>query len=337
MKALQIDAYGGPEAIVLRDIAVPRPGPGEVLIRLAYSGVNFMDVYTRMGRYAGSAAKSGHYQSGLPLTLGIEGAGRIEALGADVRGWAVGDRVAYALARGSNAEYATVPARQIARVPDAVGLDIAAAVMFQGLTADYLVHDVGRLDVNRSCLVHSGAGGIGQLLIQMAKALGVRIVATASSEKKRLTATVRGADVVVDYADDAFVDACKRLTAGAGVDVVFDSVGKTAFDGNLRALRKSGLFVHYGANSGPIGPIDPMRLADSGSLWFTRPRLADHVADGDAVARRADRFFSAIVAGTLVVDIERTCGFPGVAELHTLLEGRRAVGKSILAIDPSIG
>jgi NADPH2:quinone reductase len=336
MRALQIDSYGGPEVMVLRELPVPVPGPDEVLIRLAHSGINFMDVYTRLGRYAGAGAKSGHYQSGLPVTLGIEGAGRIAAVGSRVGAWRAGDRVAYALARGSYADYAVVPAWQLARVPDGLGLDVAAAAMFQGLTAHYLADDIGRLAAGRSCLVHSGAGGIGQLLIQLAKSAGAKVVATASSPDKRAVAATRGADAVTSEEADAFVDACRQLTGGEGVDVVFDSVGAATFDGNLRALRRKGLFAHYGANSGPIRSIDPMRLADSGSLFFTRPRLADHVADAESVSRRAGAIFGALAGGSLRVDIAGRFGFEDVAEAHRALEERRSIGKSVLVVDPSI-
>ncbi len=336
MQALQIDGYGGPEVVIAREVAVPTPGPDDVLVALAYSGINFMDVYTRLGRYAGSGAKSGHYQSGLPLTLGIEGAGRIVAVGGNVRGWAVGDRVAYALARGSYATHAAVPARQIARVPDALGLDVAAAAMFQGLTAHYLADDIGRLGEGRSCLVHSGAGGIGQLLIQLATHAGATVVATASSDAKRAVATARGATAVASQDNDAFVAACLAATGDAGVDVVFDSIGAAVFDGNLRALGRKGLFVHYGANSGPIGPLDPMRLADSGSLYFTRPRLADYTADAASVATRAGRIFEGLVDGWLTVDIDGRYPFDDVADAHRALEGRTAIGKSVLVIDDTV-
>jgi NADPH2:quinone reductase len=336
MRAIQIDAYGGAEVLVTRELATPAAGPGEVLVRLAYSGINFMDIYTRRGRYVKPAGQPGHYQTALPLTLGIEGAGRIVAMGAGVSGWQVGDRVAYALARGSYAEYAAVPVRQLARVPDDVGLDLAAALMFQGLTAHYLAHDVGALAPGRSCLVHSGAGGVGQLLIQLAKGLQATVVATASSADKRAIAHARGADAVCACEPGEFVDACRRASGGAGVDVVFDSIGAPVFDGNLRALRRSGLFVHYGANGGAIGPIDPMQLADSGSLFFTRPRLADHVADAETVARRAAALFDALAGQRLQVDIVERHGFDDVARAHRRLEERTALGKSVLVIDPTV-
>lgn len=336
MRALQIDAYGGPDVVVAREVPVPSPKPGEVLVRLGYSGINFMDVYTRLGRYAGTGAAAGHYTSGLPLTLGIEGAGRVVAVGDGVDGWRVGDRAAYALARGSYADYAAVPARQLARVPDRVAFATAAAAIFHGLTADYLAHDIGALAPGRTGLVHSGSGGIGQLLLQIGANADARLVATASSEAKRAVAERRGAVRTAGYDDDAFVAACDAITDGRGVDVAFDSIGKPVFDGNLKAIRAKGLFLHYGANGGAIGPLDVMRLADSGSLYFTRPRLADYVADAATVALRAGRIFDGLASGALVVDIEQTYGFDDVATAHRALESRQSIGKSVLAIDPSL-
>lgn len=336
MRALQIDAYGGPDVVVMREIPVPAPGPDEVRVQLAWSGVNFMDVYTRLGRYAGSSAKSGHYQSGLPLTLGIEGSGRIDAVGANVKDWQIGDRVAYALARGSYAGFAVVPTRQLARVPDGLDLKRAAASVFHGITAHYLAYDVGRLCRGRSCLVHAASGGIGQLLVQLARNAGATVVATASSEAKRAVAMSRGAAAVSDYVEDRYIAACKEATGGAGVDVVFDSVGKDTLSGNLLALARKGLFVHYGANSGPIGPLDAMRLADSGSLYFTRPRLADYVADGAAMQRRAGEIFAGLADGSLVVEVEDVVELDGVADAHRALEGRTAIGKTLVRIDESI-
>ena len=336
MRALQIDAYGGPEVIVSREIPVPEPGRGEVRVRLAYSGINFMDVYTRLGRYAGSGASSGHYISGLPLTLGMEGAGRIDAIGVDVHGWQVGDRVAYALSRGTYAKYGVVPERLLARVPDALDLKRAAASLFHGVTAHYLAYDVGRLATGMSCLVHAGAGGIGQILIQLAKSAEAQVIATASSKEKREIARRRGADQVTDYVDDHFVDACKHSTNGEGVDVLFDSVGVDTFERNLRALKRKGLFVHYGANSGALKPISAMKLADSGSLFFTRPRLADYVGDAATLKRRADRIFKGLVDGSLTVDIDDVVDLDRAVDAHLALETRRAIGKTVLAIDPSI-
>ena len=336
MRALQIDAYGGPDVVVTRTIAVPTPGPDDVLVRLAYAGVNFMDVYTRLGRYATSTARSGHYHSGLPLTLGIEGAGRIVAVGANVKDWRIGERVAYALARGSHADYAVVPTRLLARVPDALGLERAVAAIFHGLTAHYLAVDIGRVAPGRSVLVHAASGGIGQLLVQLARNAGATVIATASSDAKRATALARGAACATGYDADDIVAACRQATGGKGVDVVFDSVGRDTFVANLGALATKGSFVHYGANSGSISPLDVMRLADSGSLWFTRPRLADYVADGATVQRRADAIFGGLVDGTLTVEVEATVGFDGVVDAQRALEERRAMGKTVVEIDAAV-
>jgi NADPH2:quinone reductase len=336
MRAIQIDRYGGTEVMQERAIPVPQPGLGEVLIRLAFSGINFMDVYTRLGRYAGSGVNSGHYQAGLPLTLGIEGAGHIEAIGASVSGWRIGERVVYALARGSYAEYAVVPAWQLARVPDAIGLDQAVAAMFQGLTAHYLAFDIGRLGPGRSCLVHAGSGGIGQLLIQLAKSEGAVVAATASTPEKAAVARRRGADVVADYANDEYVDAAKSLSNGEGVDVVFDSLGAATFQGSMRALKRKGLFVLYGTNSGPLPTIDPMELANNGSLFFTRPRLADYIADSAMVTRRAQRIFGGLEDKSLRIEVANVHDFADVSVAHRALEERRSVGKSILRVDMSV-
>ena len=336
MRAIQIDRYGGTEVMEERQIPVPPLGPAEVLVKIAYSGINFMDVYTRLGRYAGSGAKTGHYQAGLPLTLGIEGAGRVDAIGADVSGWRVGERVAYALARGSYADYAAVPAWQLARVPDALGLDQAAAAIFQGQTAHYLAHDIGQLGPGRSCLVHAGSGGIGQMLIQFAKSAGALVIATASTPEKAAIARRRGADAVAGYTDEEYVASVMNLTAGRGVDVVFDSVGAATFQGSMHALKRKGLFVLYGANSGPLATFNPMELADNGSLYFTRPRLADYVADAEAVALRAQRIFSGLIDKSLQIDIASVHDFKSIGEAHRALEERRSIGKSILRVDSNV-
>lgn len=337
MRAIQIDRYGGTEVMEEREIPIPQPKQGEVLVQLAYSGINFMDVYTRLGRYAGSGTKTGHYQAGLPLILGIEGAGRVQAIGAHVSDWRVGERVAYALARGSYAEYAVVPAWQLARVPESVGLDQAAAAIFQGQTAHYLAYDIGHLGPGRSCLVHAGSGGIGQMLIQFAKSAGATVIATASTPEKAEVARHRGADAVSGYTGEEYVDAVMNLTAGHGVDVVFDSVGAATFQGSMHALKRKGLFVLYGANSGPLATFNPMELANNGSLYFTRPRLADYVADAEAVALRAQCIFGGLIDKSLQIDIAGVHDFNSLGEAHRALEERRSVGKSILCVNSSIG
>jgi len=337
MRAIQIDSYGGTEVMEERQIPIPQVGPGEVMVKIAYSGINFMDVYTRLGRYAGSGTKTGHYRVDLPLTLGIEGAGLVVAIGANVSGWRIGERVAYALARGSYADYAVVPAWQLARVPDKIGLDQAAGSIFQGQTADYLAYDIGRLGTGRSCLVHAGSGGIGQLLIQIARSAGAIVIATASTPEKAEVARRCGAHVVTGYANEEYVGAVMTQTENQGVDVVFDSVGAATFQGSIHALKRKGLFVLYGANSGPVVQFNPIDLADNGSLYFTRPRLADYVADADTVTLRAQRVFGALIDKTLRLDVTTSIfDFKSLGEAHRALEERRSIGKSILRVDSSV-
>ncbi len=328
MRAVQIDEYGGPEVLRWRDVPVPVPGPKDVRVKLAYSGINFMDVHTRHGKYADSR----NYTTGLPLTLGVEGAGTVDAVGAEVTGWRPGDRVAYCLARGSYAEFAVVPDWRLMRVPEGIGLDLAAATVFQALTAHYLAHDTGALAPGRSCLVHAGSGGIAQLLIQFAKQLGARVIATASTPAKVQAALGRGTDVACLSDEEGFAAKAREMTGGAGVDVAYDSVGPATIKGSMKALRRRGLLVLYGSNSGPIPDIKPMELADSGSLFFTRPRLADHVPDGAAIQRRGADIFAALASGALKVDIERVYTLDTVQEAHQALVERRTVGKSVLRV-----
>lgn len=333
MRAIQIEEYGGTNVLKQRDVAVPVPGKDEVLVKLAYAGINFMDVYTRLGKYA----RSGHYQAALPLTLGMEGAGHIEACGQDVAELKRGDRVAYCLANGSYADYAIVPAWRIVKVPDGLSSKLAAASLFQGLTAHYLVHDVANLKTGDSCLVHAGAGGIGQIVIQLVSRQGVRVIATASSPDKADIARQCGAEQVCTYDPSSVTSAVNALTAGRGVDAVFDSVGAATFQISMHALKKAGLLIAYGANSGPFSAIDPMELANNGSLFFTRPRLADYVPDAASIRRRADSIFTALVDGRLNVNIDKVFDFETVAAAHCELEERRSIGKSVLCIDASDG
>lgn len=332
MQAVRIEAYGGREVLTASETAVPAPGAGEVLVKLAYAGINFMDVYTRRGVYA----RAGHYAASLPLTLGMEGAGRVEAVGEGVGSWKPGDRVAWCLVRGSYAEYAVVPESKLVAVPPELGLDAAAASLFHGITAHYLVEDVAGLQPEQCCLVHSGSGGIGQFLIQMARQRGARVLATASSAEKADVARRCGAEAVSGYASETLLALVRERTNERGVDVVFDSVGAATFETSLRALRKTGLMVLYGTNSGQVAPIDPMQLADGGSLFFTRPRLADYVPDADKLRQRAKEVFDALIAGTLSVRISRVHEFPAVAEGHRELEERVSIGKSVLRIDDAV-
>lgn len=326
MRAIQIDRYGGPEVLVRRDLPIPVPGPGEVLIRLRHAGINFMDIHTRQGKYDGSRT----YPVSVPTTLGIEGAGEVAALGEGVEGLSPGDRVAYCLCWGSYAEYAVVPAWRVVPVPDALPLDRAAAAMFHGLTAHYLADEVGRLGPGVTCLVHSASGGIGQLLVQLGTRMGATVYATTSTEAKAEVARQRGAAAALLYDEGRFAEAVRDLTGGRGVDVVFDPIGRPTLRDSFRATRKRGLVVSFGSVGGSVRDLDPIELGEAGSLFLTRPRLADHLPDGPTVRRRAADIFGALLDGALSLGIAGRYTLETVEAAHAALEERRLVGKPIL-------
>lgn len=311
-----------------RDIAVPVAGHGEVLVRISHAGINFMDIHTRQGKYAASRT----YPVTLPCTLGMEGAGRVAAVGAGVESLRPGDRIAYCIVWGSYAEFAVVPAWRVVKVPDALPLEMAAASVFHGFTAHYLAHDVGRLVPGVTCLVHAASGGIGQILIQLAKRSGARIFATTSTPQKAEVARARGADVAMLYDDGRFVDVIHEQTNGRGVDVVFDPIGQATLRHSFRATRKRGLVVNYGAVSGPVRDLDPIELGEAGSLFLTRPRLADHLPDAATTQRRADDIFAALLDGSLKINIAGHYTLDTVEEAHAALEERRMIGKPVLVI-----
>jgi NADPH:quinone reductase-like Zn-dependent oxidoreductase len=326
MRAITIESYGGPEVVRVRhDVPIPVPRAGEVLVKVACAGVNFMDIHTRQGKYAESRT----YPVRLPCTLGMEGAGVVVAAGPGVSHPALGQRVAWCIAWGSFAEYAAIPARLAAVMPDAIGFDTAASAMFQGCTAHYLVNDVARLAPDSSCLVHAASGSIGQILIQMAKRIGATVYATASTDEKRAVALRRGADAALPYADGGFADRVRELTGGRGVYVVFDSLGKATLRDSMRATRTRGLVINYGNVSGSVKDLDPYELGEAGSLFLTRPRLADHMADAATVQRRADAIFGAILDGGLDIEISDRYAFDHVGKGHARIEAREQVGKAI--------
>jgi NADPH:quinone reductase len=320
MRAIRVHRTGGPDELKLETAADPVPGPGQARVRVAYAGVNFIDVYHRTGLYP----------MALPLTPGSEAAGVVDAIGDGVTEVRVGDRVACAMQPGSYAEQMVTDAWKLVPVPPAVGLDRAAAVMLQGLTAHYLTHSTFPLRAGHVALVHAAAGGVGLLLCQVAKRCGARVIGTVSTEAKAELARGAGADEVVLYTKESFKDAARRFSGGNGVDVVYDSVGRTTFDDSIDSLRRRGMLVLFGQSSGPVPPVDPGILNRKGSLFLTRPGLVHHVADRAELLGRAQDLFRWMAAGELSVRIDRVLPLDRAAEAHRLLEGRATAGKLLL-------
>ncbi len=320
MRAVQLQSHGGPEVLEYVDLPMPEPRSGEVRVALEAVGVNFIDIYYRTGAY----------KAELPLIPGQEGAGRVDAVGEGVTDIAVGDRVAYAMQTGAYAEYAIVPASKLVPVPDRIEPTVAAAALLQGMTAHYLTHSTYPVKPGDEVLVHAAAGGAGLLLCQIAKRLGARVIGTVSTEEKARLAREAGADEVILYTEQDFVRETRRLTDGAGVHVVYDSVGKTTLDGSLNVLRPRGYMVLFGQSSGAAPPIDPQVLNARGSLFLTRPTLAHYARTRDELLWRANDLFSWIASGELSVRIDRTLPLAEAAEAHRALESRRTTGKLLL-------
>lgn len=317
MRAIVVSATGGPEVLTYTDHPDPEPNPGEVLVDVAASGVNFIDVYHRLGRYPLS----------LPFVLGNEGAGTVAAVGEDVTGLSVGDTVAWAGVMGSYAEKAVVPASQLLAVPEGIDAEQAAAVTLQGLTAHYLAHSTYEVKPGDDVLVHAAAGGVGLLLVQIAKLRGARVIGTVSTEEKEVLARQAGADDVLRY--DGFADAVRDLT-GSGVHVVYDGVGAATFDASLASLRPRGMMALYGQASGPVPPVDPQVLARGGSLFLTRPSMGPYIATRDELAWRASDIFGWVASGDLRVHISARYPLSDAAQAHRDLEARRTTGKLLL-------
>ena len=328
MKAIRIARFGGPEVMEYGDWPQPAPKPGEALVKLDYSGVNFTEVYQRAGLYA----RSQTYETPLPMVIGSEGGGSVAALGDGVDGLRTGDRVSYCIVRGSYAEYAAVPAWRLVKIPEDVPTAVATALMLQGFTAHYLSHSAYALKPGDSCLIHAGAGGVGQLLIQMAKIRGATVLTTVGTAEKALIAKAAGADHVILYRDADFREEVMRLTGKRGVDVVYDAVGKDTIAKSLRSLRRRGLCVNYGGASGLVESVEPLELAEAGSVFFTRPHLADYIADREELMMRANDLFSLWRNGRLKVAIDREFPLQQAAEAHRYLEGRQTRGKLLLKI-----
>ena len=320
MKAIHVKEPGGPEAMQVVDVPTPAPGPKQALVRIAASGVNFIDIYFRTGLY----------KADLPVTLGSEAAGTVEAVGSDVTLVAPGDRVAYAMVRGSYAEYAAVPEAHLVKLPEIVDFQSAAAAMLQGMTAHYLTHSTFPLAAGQTCLVHAAAGGAGRLIAQMAKARGARVIGTVSSAEKAAIAAAAGVDHTINYTETSFDTEVRRITAGDGVDVVYDSVGKTTFDQSMACLRPRGMLVLFGQSSGPVTPLDPQLLNTRGSLFLTRPSLAHYLLTREELLWRAGEVMTAVERGTLDLHIDRTYPLASAADAHRDLESRRSTGKLLL-------
>ncbi|HEU4630807.1 MAG TPA: quinone oxidoreductase [Gemmatimonadaceae bacterium] len=320
MHAVRVHEAGGAEALRYEEVPVPEPKAGEALVRLDAVGVNFIDVYKRMGRYP----------LPLPATLGEEGAGTVVAVGEGVRDVREGDRVAWASVLGAYAEYAVVPAARLVPLPDGVTAVQGAALMLQGMTAHYLASSTYPLREGDRCLVHAAAGGVGLLLVQIAKRRGAHVIGTAGSEEKAALARAAGADATIVYTRQDFAAETRRITGGARLDVVFDSVGQTTFLAGLDLLRPRGMMVLFGQSSGPVAPVDPQLLNRKGSLFLTRPTLRDYVATRDELLWRARELFEWVAAGTLSVRIGAEYPLAEAAEAHRALEGRRTTGKVLL-------
>jgi NADPH2:quinone reductase len=323
MKAIRVNEYGGPEVLSYEDVPDPEPGPGEALVRLAASGVNFIDVYQRTGVYPVEP----------PFIAGQEGAGEVEAVGDGVDDVAPGDYVAFAGVQGAYAEYVVAPVEKL--VPfnvTYVEARMAAAVMLQGMTAHYLTHSTFPVEEGQSVLVHAAAGGVGLLLCQLAKMRGATVIGTAGTEEKAQLARGAGADEVILYTEQDFVEETERITDGEGVHVVYDSVGKDTFDGGLDCLRPRGCMVLFGGSSGQVPPVDLQILNAKGSLFVTRPKLADYTATREELLWRAESLFTWIGQGNLDVRIGGTYKLSEADAAHRDLEGRNTTGKLILIL-----
>jgi len=321
MKAVVADPAGGPENLKYLDLPVPEPGAGEVLIKIEAIGVNYIDTYFRAGFY--KAPES-------PIKLGNEASGTVAKVGEGVTNWHPGQRVAYAMARGSYAEYALVPQQFLVDLPTAVSFENGAAVMLQGMTAHYLTHSTFPLKAGNTCLVHAAAGGAGLLIVQLAKITGATVIGTVSTPEKAQLAKENGADHTILYNDQDFVAETKRITNGKGVDVVYDSVGKTTFLKSLDCLRPRGLMVSFGQSSGGIGEIDPLILNQKGSLFLTRPSLGNYISDPAELKWRSSDLFQWLAAGRLKLNIHQIYKLADAAQAHRDLESRKTTGKLLL-------
>ncbi len=320
MKAVRVHEYGGRDKMVFEDVDRPSPGPDDAVVRVEAAGVNYIDTYHRTGLYP----------LDLPFTLGLEGAGVVHDVGERVEGFSVGDRVAFANGKGAYAEYALCSADRMILMPDGLDFRTAAAAMLQGMTAHYLSHGSFALQPGHAALVHAGAGGVGLLLTQMAKRLGAQVITTVSTDEKAELSRGAGADEVILYTQADFKDEVERLTGGAGVNVVYDSVAKDTFERSLGCLRVRGTLVLYGQSSGPVTSFNPRVLSDGGSLFLTRPTLGDYVVSREELEHRAGDVLQWVSDGSLKLRMEHDYPLAEAADAHRALEGRRTTGKVLL-------
>jgi len=320
MKAIQVQKHGGPEVLTLVDLPVPKPKSNEVVVKISAAGINFVDVYFREGRYPAP----------LPFVDGQEAAGIVSEVGSEVKSWKPADRVAYSSILGSYAEYAAVPADRLVRIPETITFEQAAAAMLQGMTAHYLVNSTYPLKKGETALIHAAAGGVGLLLVQMAKNIGARVIGTVGSPDKAKLAREAGADEVINYTEQDFETETRRLTDGKGVHVVYDGVGQSTFEKDLNVLRPRGYLVLFGASSGPVAPVDPIKLLQKGSLFLTRPTLAHHIATREELEQRATDVLNMISNGKLKLRSAHVYKLHEAQQAHRDLEGRKTTGKLLL-------
>jgi NADPH:quinone reductase len=322
MKAIEVKHLGGPEVLQIVDLPVPEPKENEAVVKVAVSGVNFIDTYQREGRY----------KLPLPFIAGQEGSGTVRALGSKVSNLKVGDRVAWTNVQGSYAEFQAVPADRLVPIPKGIDDREAAAAILQGMTAHYLSHDCFPLKSGESALIHAAAGGVGRLLVQMAHDIGARVIGTVSTEEKAKLAREAGADEIIFYTKTDFEMETRRSTQAKGVEVVYDGVGKDTFEKGLNVLRPRGFMVLFGGSSGPVPPFDPIILSQKGSLYITRPTLGHYILTTEELRHRAKAVFEMITSGRLKLRIAHTYPLTEAAQAHRDLEGRKTTGKLLLVL-----
>lgn len=320
MKSIRVHQHGGPEVLTFEDIPHPQPEPSQAVVKIDVAGINFIDIYFRAGLY----------KTDLPFTNGQEAAGVVSELGSEVTTVKAGDRVCYCGVLGGYAEYAAVPADRLVKVPDSVDAQTAAALMVQGMTVHYLTHSSFALGAGHTALIHAAAGGVGLLLVQVAKMLGARVIGTCSTEDKATLAREAGADEVILYTQKDFPSEVERITSGRGVDVVYDSVGKATWEGSLNCLRPRGMMIFFGNASGPVPAIEPLTLTQKGSLKMTRPSLVHHVSTREELEKRSSDLFGWVSSGKLKARIGETFALSEAAKAQERLANRLTTGKLLL-------